>query len=40
MEQKMFNSTAEHSEDSWFEIGEIDPTLRKRGGFNSRFDTL
>ena len=40
MEQKIFNSTAEHSEDSWLEIGEINPKLSKRGGFNSRFDTL
>jgi hypothetical protein len=40
MEQKMFNSTAEHSEDSWLEIGDVDPKLSKRGGFNSRFDTL
>lgn len=40
MEQKIYTSTAEHSEDSWLEIGEVDPSYTKHGGFNSKFDTL
>jgi hypothetical protein len=40
MQKKIYNSTAEHSEDSWLEIGDVDPSYSKKGGFNSRFDTL
>ena len=31
MQKKIYNSTAEHSEDSWFEIGDVDPSYSKRG---------
>ena len=37
MEQKVYTSTAENSENSWLEIGEVDPTYTKHGGFNSNY---
>lgn len=40
MEQKVYTSSAENSEESWLEIGDVDPDSTRRGGFNSRFDTL
>jgi len=40
MQKNIYHTTAEHSEDSWLEIGDVDPSYSKKGGFNSRFDTL
>ena len=40
MKQKIFTSTAENEENSWLEIGEVDPTYTKKGGFNPNFDTI
>jgi hypothetical protein len=40
MKQKIFTSTAENEENSWLEIGEVDPTYTKKGGFNPSFDTI
>lgn len=40
MPQKMYTSSAEHEENSWLEIGDVDPSYSKRGGFNSNFDTM
>jgi hypothetical protein len=39
MVQKMYTSTAEHEENSWLEIGEVDPSYSKHGGFNSSYST-
>ena len=40
MKQTAFSSTAESGENSWLEIGDVDPEYTQYGGFNSRFDTL
>ena len=35
-----YSDTSEKGEDSWFEIGEIDHSYTKLGGFNPRVDTM
>lgn len=38
-EMSVYSDTSEKGEDSWLEIGEVDETYRKYGGFNSRYNT-
>ena len=33
MEKTVYNSTSQHSEESWLEIGKVDPSYSKSGGF-------
>jgi len=33
----VYTSTAEHSEESWLEIGKVDPKYTKQGGFNCSY---
>ena len=37
---KCYSDTSEDGENSWMEIGEVDESYRKVGGFNSRYDTM
>jgi hypothetical protein len=37
MPQKMYTSSAENEENSWLEIGEVDDSYTKSGGFNSSY---
>jgi len=39
-EMEIYSSSTEKEEDSWIEIGEIDETYSKYGGFNSSSSTL
>jgi hypothetical protein len=39
LEQKIYYSTAEKEENSWLEIGTVDPSCTKHGGFNSSYST-
>jgi len=34
LKQTMYTSSAEHSEESWLQIGKVDPSYTKQGGFN------
>lgn len=39
-ELKCYSDSSEKGETSWMEIGEVDESYRKIGGFNPKFDTL
>lgn len=39
-ELSCYSDTSNKRETSWMEIGEVDQSYIKLGGFNSRFDTL
>jgi hypothetical protein len=34
-----YSNSAHKGEDSWFELGKVDESYRRTGGFDSRFDT-
>lgn len=37
---EIYSSTTDSYANEWFDIGEVDESYRKYGGFNSRFSTL
>jgi hypothetical protein len=37
LEQKIYNSTSDKEENSWLEIGSVDPSCTRHGGFDSRY---
>jgi hypothetical protein len=37
MKQTVYTSSAEHSEESWLQIGKVDPKYTKQGGFNCSY---
>jgi len=39
-EMEIYSSSTEKEEDSWLELGEIDETYSKYGGFNSSVSTI